>query len=62
MTAVAPAARLLSLPRAAELLDVPPRRLRDNWKAWGIPAYRVGRELRFREDELWGWLRARKAA
>jgi excisionase family DNA binding protein len=53
--------KLLSLPHAAELLDVPDRRLRDNWKAWGIPAFRVGRELRFRERDLWQWVERQAA-
>lgn len=48
--------RLLNIPHAAELLDVPVRRLRDQWRAWGIPAFRVGRELRFRERDLWAWI------
>jgi len=48
--------RLLSIPVAAEYLSVPERRLRDNWKRWKIRAYRVGRELRFRERDLESWL------
>jgi excisionase family DNA binding protein len=48
--------RLLSLPHAAEILDVPVRRLRDNWRAWRIPAFKVGRELRIRERDLVAWV------
>ena len=54
--------RLLSLASAAEMLDMPPRRLRDHWKAWGIPAYKAGRELRFKERDIWAWLARRPAA
>jgi len=48
--------RLLSVKLAAEYLAVPERRLRDNWRRWQIRAYRVGRELRFRERDLESWL------
>jgi excisionase family DNA binding protein len=48
--------RLLNLSKAAEYLDLPPRRLRDNWQRWGITAYHVGRELRFRERDLEAYL------
>ncbi len=48
--------RLLDVAKAAEYLDVPERRLRDNWRRWGIRAYKVGRELRFRERDLESYL------
>jgi excisionase family DNA binding protein len=48
--------RLLDLAKAAEYLDVPERRLRDNWRRWGIRAYKVGRELRFRERDIEAYL------
>jgi excisionase family DNA binding protein len=48
--------RLLSISTAAEYLAIPERRLRDNWRRWGLRAYRVGRELRFRERDLENWL------
>jgi hypothetical protein len=51
--------RVLSLAHAAELLDMPPRRLRENWRSWGLPCYRVGRELRFTERDLRAWLKSR---
>jgi hypothetical protein len=34
----------------------PSASLRDNWRRWQITAYRVGRELRFRERDLERWL------
>jgi excisionase family DNA binding protein len=54
--------RMLPLADAAALLGVKPRKLRDFWRAWGIPAYKVGRELRFRERDLNAWLRKRAVA
>ena len=42
--------------KAAEYLDIPERRLRDNWRRWGIRAYKVGRELRFRERDIEAYL------
>jgi excisionase family DNA binding protein len=41
---------------AADYLAIPERRLRDNWRRWKIRAYKVGRELRFRERDLETWL------
>ena len=48
--------QLLSVANAAEFLDVPERTLRDRWRSWGIPAYRVGRAYRFRVRDLEQWL------
>lgn len=44
--------RVLDLAEAADFLRVPPTRLRGYWKAWGIKAHKVGRELRFLERDL----------
>ena len=44
--------KLLNLANAAAYLDMPERRLRDNYRQWGIPAYKVGREHRFRVRDL----------
>ena len=53
---------MLSLANAAAYLDMPERRLRDNWRRWGIPIYKVGRELRFRVRDLECWLEGRREA
>jgi excisionase family DNA binding protein len=53
--------RLMDLAAAADVLAVPKRRLRDHWRDWGIRAYKVGRELRFRERDLWSWLESNAA-
>lgn len=55
--------RLLPLAEAAEFLGIDkPRVLRDYWRKWGIPSYKVGRELRFRERDLHAWIEKRKQA
>ncbi len=55
--------RLLSLAEAAAFLGIPkPRSLRDYYKKWGIPALKIGRELRFRERDLNAWIAKRIAA
>jgi hypothetical protein len=37
--------RLLDLAEAADYLRVPERRLRDNWRRWGIRAHKVGTKV-----------------
>lgn len=50
--------KLLDIHEAADLLRVPERRLRDYWRAWGIKGVsKVGRELRFRERDIWEYVR-----
>jgi hypothetical protein len=44
--------KLLSVQAATDLLDMPPRRLRENWESWGLTAYRAGREIRFFEADV----------
>lgn len=51
--------KLIDLAAAAAILGVKPRALRDYRKKWGIPALRVGRELRFRERDIDAWIRRR---
>jgi excisionase family DNA binding protein len=52
--------KVLTLHQAAELLNVPPDRLRRYWRSWGIKPYKVGKELRFLERNLWAWLESRE--
>lgn len=54
--------RLLTVTEAAEALNVKPRKLQDHWRRWGIPATKVGRELRFSEADLLTYLAARRVA
>ena len=54
--------RLLTMMETAEFLGVPHRSLQANWKAWGLPGYRVGKRVQFRERDLERWLAEHKAA
>jgi excisionase family DNA binding protein len=54
--------RLLTVTEAAEALNVKPRKLQDHWRRWGIPATKVGRELRFAEPDLLDYLESRRVA
>lgn len=40
----------------ADLLSLPERTVRDNWRRWGLTAYTVGRAIRFRERDVEAWL------
>lgn len=55
--------RLLPLAEAADFLGIDnPRSLQEHWRRWGIPAYKVGRELRFRERDLNAWVEKQAVA
>lgn len=47
---------LLTAVQAAELLSVPPSWLMAQARARKVPHVRLGRYVRFREDELTAWL------
>jgi len=48
--------RLIDAKDAAELLNVPPRWLLAQARRNAVPHHRLGRYVRFTEDELEGWL------
>jgi excisionase family DNA binding protein len=48
--------RLLSARDVAEILSVPERTVRDKWRSWELPAYRIGKHLRWRERDLHAWI------
>jgi excisionase family DNA binding protein len=52
--------RMMNVTQVADYLGVKPSWLYDNYRAEGIPTYRVGRGLRFRQSDLDKWLDARK--
>ena len=54
--------KLLTLRETAEFLNVKERTLRAYFRTWGIPATKVGRELRFRERDLYEYLERNRAA
>ncbi len=40
----------------AALLNVPVGRVYDRWRAWDLPALKIGTQLRFRRAEVDRWL------
>lgn len=48
--------RMLSSREVAAILAVPERTVRDKWREWGLPAYRIGKHLRWRERDLYAWI------
>jgi excisionase family DNA binding protein len=48
--------KLISLRETAERIDVPTSTLYKQWRNWGLPAYHVGRALKFRERDIEAWL------
>ncbi|HEY3505782.1 MAG TPA: helix-turn-helix domain-containing protein [Actinocatenispora sp.] len=48
--------RLLSVDEVADLLGVSSRTVHARWRDWGLPGYRIGRYLRFRERHLDDWI------
>lgn len=53
--------RLLNSREVGELLGLPERTIRAQWKEWGLKAYRVGRALRWRERDVLDWLERQAA-
>jgi excisionase family DNA binding protein len=48
--------RLLSSRDVAAILRVPERTVRDKWREWGLPAYRIGKHLRWKERDVYAWI------
>ena len=48
--------RLLSAREVATILGVPERTVRERWREWNLPAYRIGKHLRWREREVHAWI------
>jgi excisionase family DNA binding protein len=48
--------RLLSAREVAAILGVPERTVRERWREWQLPAYRIGKHLRWREREVHAWI------
>ncbi len=53
--------KLMTTGDVAALLNVPVSRVYDCWKAWGLPALRIGGQLRFRRSDVDAWLSERAA-
>jgi excisionase family DNA binding protein len=54
--------RLLSSRDFAAILAIPERTVRDKWKEWGLPAYRIGKHLRWRERDVYAWIERQSAS
>ncbi len=48
--------RLLSARDVAAILGIPERTVRDKWREWRLPAYRIGRHLRWKERDVHAWI------
>jgi len=48
--------RMLNMRETAEFLGVSHKSLQSNWRRWGLPAYRIGKRVQFRERDLEAWL------
>jgi excisionase family DNA binding protein len=48
--------KMLSAREVAAILAVPERTVRAKWRDWGLPAYRIGKHLRWRERDLHAWI------
>jgi excisionase family DNA binding protein len=53
--------RLLSSRDVAAILAIPERTVRDKWKEWGLPAYRIGKHLRWKERDVYAWIEHQSA-
>jgi len=52
---------MLSARDVAAILAVPERTVRDKWREWGLPAYRIGKHLRWRERDVYAWINRQPA-
>jgi excisionase family DNA binding protein len=48
--------RMLSAREVAAILSVPERTVREKWREWKLPAYRIGKHLRWKEREVHAWI------
>ena len=53
--------RLLSSRDVAAILAIPERAVRDRCKEWGLPAYRIGKHLRWKERDVYAWIERQSA-
>jgi excisionase family DNA binding protein len=47
---------MLSARDVAGILGVPERTVRDKWREWRLPAYRIGKHLRWKERDVLAWI------
>lgn len=53
---------LMSVEDLSQYLNIKVSRIYDCWRAWQLPALRVGGTLRFRRQDVDAWLSKRGAA
>ena len=53
--------RLLSSREVAAILGVQERTVRAMWREWQLPAYRIGKQLRWRERDVHAWIERQAA-
>ena len=53
--------RMLTVKQLAEMLAVSPNTVYDKWREWGLPGYKIGKHLRFREGEVLAWVDEHRA-
>jgi excisionase family DNA binding protein len=53
--------KMLSAREVAAILSVPERTIREKWRDWELPAYRIGKHLRWKEREVYAWIDRRAA-
>ena len=53
--------RMLSARDVAAMLAVPESTVRLKWRDWELPAYRIGKHLRWRERDVLAWIERQAA-
>lgn len=48
--------KMLSAREVAAILSVPERTIREKWRDWELPAYRIGKHLRWKERDVHAWI------
>lgn len=54
--------KLMDIQQVADYLGIPKSRVYDNWKAWEIPFFKVGQQLRCDPADFKNWVEKQKAA
>lgn len=54
--------KMIPAAEVAELLDVHVESLYRSWRKWGLKAYRIGREIKFKQIELTEWIAGQEIA
>ena len=52
--------QLLNSRQAADICGISHRTWEQKYQVWGVPFFRLGRAIRFRESELAQWIESRR--